>query len=63
MENGYSLQEALDQACNLVREAHELLEAAEERVPETTGNTELDKQIKRYIQASKDLGSGFLNWR
>jgi hypothetical protein len=55
------LQEAINGACNLVREAHKEFEAAEKRLP-VTGNSNLDKQVKLYIQACKDLVTGELNW-
>jgi len=60
--NKYSLQEAINGACELVREARRILEEAEKRVPLPTGNADLDGQIKRYIQACKDLVAGELNW-
>jgi len=60
--NGYSLQEAINDACDLVREARKTFEDAEKRVPIPTGNVELDRQIKRYIQGCKDLVTGVVNW-
>jgi hypothetical protein len=62
IENKYSLQQAIDDACNLVCEARRILEDAEKRVPVPTGNADLDRQIKQYIQGCKDVVSGMLPW-
>jgi hypothetical protein len=62
IENGYSLQQAVESACELVRKAYGIFQKAEKRVPMPTGNADLDNQIKRYIQACKDLVAGELNW-
>jgi len=61
MENKISLQEAIEIACDLVCKAHQTFEDAEKRVP-MTGNPKLDKKIRLYIQACKDLVTGELNW-
>ena len=62
LENRCSLQQAINDACKLVWEARRILEDAEKRVPVPTGNTDLDKQIERYIQGCKNLVAGVLNW-
>ena len=62
IENKCALQQAIDGACELVRKARIIFEDAEERVLVPTGDVDLDKQIKRYIQACKDLIAGELNW-
>jgi hypothetical protein len=62
IENKYSLQQAIDDACKLVQEARMILDDAEKRVPVPTGNPELDEQIKRYIHGCRDLVTGVLNW-
>ena len=62
IENRYSLQQAIDAACELVQQAYGIFQEAEKRVPVSTGNAELDNHIKRYIQACKDLVAGELNW-
>ena len=41
IENKYSLQQAIDDACKLVQEARMILDDAEKRVPVPTGNPEL----------------------
>jgi hypothetical protein len=63
LENKVSLQEAIDSACDLVREARDLFEDAEKRLPILTGNADLDEQIKRYAKACKDIVAGNVNWR
>jgi hypothetical protein len=62
IENKCSLQQAVDDACNFVCEARRILEDAEKRVPMPTGNADLDRQIKQYIQGCKDVVSGVLLW-
>jgi len=62
IENKYSLQQAIDDACKLVQEARMIFDDAEKRVPVPTGNPDLDEQIKRYIHGCRDLVTGVLNW-
>jgi hypothetical protein len=61
--NECSLQEAINNACDLVCKAREVLEDAEKRVPVPTGDGEHDKQVTRYIQACKDVAAGNVSWR
>jgi hypothetical protein len=62
IENKYSPQQAINNACKLMQEAHRIFDDAEKRMPVPTGNANLDKQIKRYIHGCKDLVTGVLNW-
>ena len=62
IENKYSLQQAINDACKLVQEARRIFDDAEKHIPVPTGNADLDEQIKRYIHGCKDLVTGLLNW-
>jgi len=62
MENKYSLQQAINDACDLVQEARRIFDDAEKCVPVPTGNADLDEQIKRYIHGCEDLVTGLLDW-
>ena len=62
IENKYSLQQAINDACKLVQESRRIFDDAEKRVPVPTGNADLDEQIRRYIHGCRDLVTGLLNW-
>jgi hypothetical protein len=62
IENKYSLQQAINDACILVQEACRIFDDIEKRVPVPTGKAGLDEQIKQYIHGCKDLVTGLLNW-
>lgn len=57
------LQDAIDRACSMVVDARGRLEEAEARLPLPTGDSDLDAQVKQYIQGCRDVTAGNLHWR
>ncbi len=57
-----SPQAAMNHVAQLVRKTCVEFEAAERRLLLITGGTELDQDVRRFIQGCRDIAAGNLHW-
>ena len=62
VDEGLTLEEALDVMLDLIREHYDLCTAAEQRVPKT-GDAKLDADVQTNIVGCRDLAIGTAYWR